>query len=326
VDKLLDPVTGDYVVDVLSRIDKDLLSQKCLDHGFVKVLDCMPRLIPADQGMADFALADAARISYQKGTRKLSSDAGLIDNLIRNEHTSPIEQGEFKFHIRLPIFVMRQLVRHRTASLNEESARYSELASDFYVPDVKDWAMNTTANKQATVKYEITPEIATVLANWVRTHNDESYKLYQELLDGSPGSEVDIASIPPIAREQARMVLGVNIYTQCVWKIDLKNLFHFLRLRLDSHAQYEIRVFALAMARVVEAVFPVAWKSFKNNFIDGVRLSGEEIEIILYLMRGEYVPACLYLSALGWTERRLNEFKSKVAPFQFNLDPLIIKK
>lgn len=327
---LIDPVTGDQMVDVLSTIAPELLNQKCLDHGFVKVLDCMPRLIPAGTAGADFALADAARISYQKGTRKANSDTALIDHLIRNEHTSPIEMGELKFHVRLPIFVMRQLVRHRTASLNEESARYSQLAADFYVPEPEHWAINTSADKQATQQGKFTIDQAQRLHALVTEHNRNSYALYEAMLydddtnkdafDSETGDEVfnvlldQIATqIPGLAREQARMILGVNIYTQCVWKMDLKNLLHCMRLRTDKHAQYEIRVFADAIARVIEALFPAAWNSFKDNFIDGVKFSGLEIQMLTALSSTQGDLAIKLMKDNHWSTRRLIEFKTKAA-------------
>jgi thymidylate synthase (FAD) len=314
---MYDPVTGDDVVDVLDQIDPSLLKQKCLDHGFVNLLDVMPRLVPSAHPTCDFALADAARISYQKGTRKVNEDKGLIDNLIRNQHTSPIEMGELKFHIRLPIFVMRQHVRHRTASLNEESARYSVLASDFYVPDPKDWAMNTASDKQATVKYVIDEEVANTLYRWITEHNEEAYALYTKLLEGGDDDDAQLDyGLPPIAREQARMVLGTNIYTQCIWKCDLKNLLHYLRLRTDAHAQYEIRVFADAIARAVQACFPVAWQSFKDNFIDGVNFSKTEMgvvcEVFSAMFDGMVQRPANYMKSLGWTKRRGEEFLKKL--------------
>ncbi len=308
---LICPVTGDTMVDVLASMAPELINQKCLDHGFVKTLDCMPRLIPIDVNGCDFALADAARISYQKGTRKINADTALIDHLIRNEHTSPIEMGELKFHIRLPIFVMRQHVRHRTASLNEESARYSELASDFYIPEPEHWAMNTAANKQATVQYNMPQETANTLHKWIKDHNEDSYRLYQQLLEGSESADADIV-IPGIAREQARMVLGVNIYTQCVWKCDLKNLLHYLRLRTDKHAQWEIRVFADAIARVVGALFPASWNSFEDNFIRGVRFSGMELAIVRKMGDITITEFCQMLKDINWSKSRWGEFKKKL--------------
>lgn len=338
---IYDPVNGDSVVDVLAHIAPELLNQKCLDHGFVKVLDCMPRLVPAPTveqpadgpqfvraASCDFAIADAARISYQKGTRKVSADSGLIDNLIRNRHTSPIEMGELKFHIRLPIFVMRQHVRHRTASLNEESARYSELASDFYVPDPDKWAINTPADKQATVHADFTAKKVKRLHRVLTAHNTASYRLYQSLLAGNelppPGENThvvddlwtEIEDILGIAREQARVVLGVNIYTQCVWKIDLKNLLGYLSLRCDKHAQYEIRVFADAIARVVEALFPACWKSHKDHdpFMDGVNFGASELRVVKCLLFSGCAEVHLppLIKELGWTQRRFGEFKAKV--------------
>jgi len=306
---MIDPTTGDDVVDVLSLLNPSLLNQKVLDHGFVRILDCMPRLVPARD--CDFALADAARISYQKGTRKVSADAGLVDHLIRNRHTSPIEMGELKFHLRMPIFVMRQHVRHRMASMNEESARYSELASDFYIPSPEHWAVNTAANKQATVQGNVTPEQAKRLHQWLLDHNEQSYALYEKLLAGDvcefDGIRTDI---PGIAREQARMVLGVNIYTQCIWKIDLKNLLHYLSLRCDAHAQFEIRALAEPIRKVVAALFPGAWASFQDHFMDGVNLGRSEIEIVRALLgTGD---ALSMARALGWTGRRAGEFATKV--------------
>lgn len=323
---LIDPVTGDEVVDVLDMIHPSLLKQKCLDHGFVNLLDSMPRLVPLGSRNCDFALADAARISYQKGTRKLNEDAGLVDYLIRNKHTSPIEMGELKFHIRLPIFVMRQLVRHRTASLNEESARYSVLASDFYVPRQEDWAANTPTNKQATVRGAVTdPELAKFLHDRLTMHNGVSYQLYQLLLgereDESVNDEEadywDQLGVPSIAREQARMVLGTNIYTQCIWKQDLKNLLHLTQLRTDPHAQWEIREFGDAIARVNEALFPAAWKSWKDNVIDGVSISRTEGEIITMMLAEKPQHTANFIKALGWSKRRGEEFfkKLKKAPW-----------
>ena len=185
---ILDPITGDMMVDILAWLKEkrpDLMDQKVLDHGFCRILDVMPRFCPYVENMppaCDFALADAARLSYQKGTRKVSSDAGLVDNLIRNRHTSPIEMGELKFHLRMPIFVMRQHVRHRTASLNEESARYSQLASDFYLPEPKHWAINTSADKQATQQGKFTLEQAQKLYDVVQEMNARSYALYEAML------------------------------------------------------------------------------------------------------------------------------------------------
>ncbi len=339
IETLLDPVTGDRVVDVLRVIEvlhPGILRQRCLDHGFVDIVDVMPRLVPAECLNGDFSLAEAARLSYQKGTRKISTDAGLIDNLIRNRHTSPIEMGELKFHIRLPIFVMRQHVRHRTASLNEESARYSQLAGDFYVPEPDKWAINTSSDKQATQQGKFTPRQAQQLYAAVKRHSAQSYALYEAMLYDVETSkepydrqsfdeDYDIfldeiaASVPGLGREQARMILGVNIYTQCYWKCDLKNLLHYISLRSDPHAQYEIRVFSDAIRNVTSTLFPQAWSSFQDHFVDGVNFGREELKIIKEITADfdgscdpEMKVASNLTATMKWTYRRLEEFSKKL--------------
>lgn len=338
-----DPVTGADSIDVLQYLAihrPHLLKQPCLDHGFVNIVDVMPRLVPLDCGSCDFSLADAARLSYQKGTRKVSTDAGLIDNLIRNRHTSPIEMGELKFHIRLPIFVMRQHVRHRTASLNEESARYSQLAGDFYIPEPERWAINTSSDKQATQQGKFTPDQARQLHALVSDHNERSYALYEAMLydkdtadckfddvgayTGEEGFNLfldEIANkVPGLGREQARMILGVNIYTQCYWKVDLKNLLHYISLRSDPHAQYEIRVFSDAIRAVTAALFPQAWSSFQDHFVDGVNFGREEMKIAkalitdsVTLQQGQVIGFVAgIVDQMGWTGRRLEEFSKKL--------------
>lgn len=324
-----DPVTGDLMVDVLAALDMNqhaLMDQKVLDHGFVRILDVMPRLVPVECMNGDFSLADAARISYQKGTRKVSSDRGLVDHLVRNRHTSPIEMGELKFHLRMPIFVMRQHVRHRTASLNEESARYSELDSDFYVPEPAHWAINTAANKQATVQIDhgsVSGALPRFLHKQITKHNEISYKLYQLLLGNHAGRGEedkywDMLGVPAIAREQARMVLGVNIYTQCIWKIDLKNLMHYLSLRCDPHAQFEIRAIADPIRCVVAALFPASWASFEDHFMDGVNFAKSELVIVKALVMNtcddttDKANLLLHVFGLGWSYTRLVEFSKKL--------------
>jgi thymidylate synthase (FAD) len=190
---------------------------------------------------------------------------------------------------------MRQHIRHRTCKINEISARYSELDNEFYVPALSDWKINTANDKQIGVDSGMSASDATTLYNIISAHDERSYKLYKALLDGD-----ELVGIKPIAREQARMVLGVNVYTQCIWKMDLRNLLHYIGLRADTHAQYEIRVYADAIAKVVEALFPYTWKSFKDNFIDGVSFSGTEIGIL----NGGLVPE-------HWSTARREEFNAK---------------
>ena len=342
---IVDAVSGAPCVDILEHLsytNPGVLRQKCLDHGFVNIVDVMPRLVPVETLTCDFSLADAARLSYQKGTRKVSTDVGLIDNLIRNRHTSPIEMGELKFHIRLPIFVMRQHVRHRMASLNEESARYSQLAGDFYIPEPEHWAINTSADKQATQQGKFTREQAIMLHRLVKKHSEDSYAIYEALLYDDATATVDekrvalkdqdpegfqallddiALEIPGLGREQARMILGVNIYTQCYWKIDLKNLLHYISLRSDPHAQFEIRVFSDAIRAATAALFPQAWASFQDHFVDGVNLGREELKIVGSLVtdfsasqQDQIVGFTVgIIDRQGWTVRRLEEFNKKLA-------------
>lgn len=325
-----DPVSGSTVVDALAWLPPDLLDQPVLDHGYVKLLDVMPRLLPVEAAGLDGALADAARVSYQGGTRSLRQDAALVDYLIRHEHTSPVEMAELKFQLRLPIFVMRQHVRHRTASLNEESARYSILTGEFHVPE--GFRVNTGANRQAGSTVDLGEDRRVRLVEAIRRHDARSYGLYQALLGQDPPAEATLAAdlgpldaqelaavaeaSPGVAREQARMVLGTNVYTSCVWKIDLKNLLHYLRLRLAAEAQAEIRVYAQAMARVVAVLFPAAWESFRTHFIDGLTLSPAELAAyrVWVTDRSRFPDHC---RQQGWSTRRIDELAGR---FQ-NLEP-----
>ena len=286
------------MIDALTLIPEHLKHQRVLDHGEIVILDCMPRLIDAPDPMfiaCDTACAEAARTSYQAGTKAASSDVALIDNLMRNNHNSPLEMCEIKFYLRLPIFVMRQLVRHRTSNLNEESARYSVLRDDFYVPTR--WAENTDKDKQATDQSTATIRHADWAAR-IAHHNATSYALYEQLL--SEG----------LAREQARMVLGTNIYTSCVWKCDLHNFMHMLRLRLDSHAQYEIRVFAEAMFNVAQVLFPAAIASFLANRVNAATLNRDEASLLVQLARGTLFEDLAFPAT--WSKRRRHEFQQKI--------------
>lgn len=306
---LYDPILKCECYDVLDALPRHLLDIPVLNHGFVRVLDVMPRLVPVGD-TCDVAVTHMARQSYQKGTKSLSDDAGLIDHLVRNEHTSPIEGGELKFHLRMPIFVARQHIRHRTASVNEESARYSVLEDDFYVPDPGTWATNTSRNKQATEQVDLSQDVVSKLHSYITKHSEESYNLYKRLLSGDEESD---PKIPGVAREQARMVLGTNIFTKMVWKIDLKNLLHYLRLRCASDAQYEIRVYADAMAGVVSRLFPMTYASFVDNMVDGVRFSGFELRLLSTIIKSDAADAISLMDEKGWSQRRRAEFIAKLA-------------
>ena len=213
-----------------------------LDHGFVRVIDYMGD---------DAAIVQAARVSYGRGTKRVSEDAGLIRYLMRHRHSTPFEMCEIKFHVKLPIFVARQWIRHRTANVNEYSARYSILDREFYIPTPAQLAAQSAVNRQGRGDVLEGEEAARVLH---LLHDDatRAYDHYVDMLNENPDGTPRDPAKQGLARELARMNLTLNTYTQWYWKIDLHNLFHFLSLRADAHAQYEIRVYAEAMAAMVK--------------------------------------------------------------------------
>jgi thymidylate synthase (FAD) len=226
----------------------------CLDHGFIRLVDSMG---------GDDAIVQAARVSYGKGTRKISQDRGLIRYLLRHRHTTPFEMVEFKFHCKMPIFVARQWVRHRTANINEYSLRYSEARDEFYIPDEKHILFQSKLNKQGR-SGEVSADLKKKVQDYFREISDRSYAVYSELNEAG------------IARELARAVLPVNIYTEWYWKNDLHNILHFLSLRMDPHAQYEIRIYAEAMAKIVKQIAPFAYEAFQDYVVGGMRFSSIE--------------------------------------------------
>lgn len=221
-----------------------------LDKPF-PVLGGVGEVVLQDYMGSDDAIVSAARTSYGNGTKTKREDAALIDYLIRNEHWSPVEQVVLKFRMKMPIFIARQFIRHRTARLNEVSARYSELPDNFYVPTV--WRMQDTKNKQGSVAAPLNHERITKL---VADHSKKSYELYQLLLNEEN-----------VAREMSRMVLPLNIGTAWVWQMDLRNLFNFLKLRLDNHAQLEAQEYAKVIGMMVQTVAPVAYESFERHVL-----------------------------------------------------------
>ena len=230
----------------------------CLDKGFVRLVDSMG---------GDDAIVQAARVSYGKGTRKVTQDRGLIRYLMRHRHTTPFEMVEFKFHCKMPIFVARQWVRHRTANINEYSLRYSEARDDFYIPDKDDIHFQSKVNRQGRDLTDVPDELKEKVIRYFEEMSERSFSLYQELNEAG------------IARELARAILPVNIYTEWYWKNDLHNTLHFLHLRMDSHAQYEIRVYANAMAKFVEEIAPIAFEAFMDYVVNGMRFTGTERSI-----------------------------------------------
>ena len=215
----------------------------------------------------DDAIVQAARVSYGQGTSKVSQDRGLIRYLMRHRHTTPFEMVEFKFHCKMPIFVARQWVRHRTANINEYSLRYSEARDEFYFPDPEHIQFQSALNKQGR-SGEVPLELKQKVLDYFKEISERSFTMYQELNEEG------------IARELARSLLPVNIYTEWYWKNDLHNLLHFIGLRSDSHAQYEIRVYSDAMAVSVKAVAPFAWEAYQDYVVHGMRFSRIEQNLL----------------------------------------------
>ena len=248
-----------------------------LDHGFVRVIDYMGD---------DSAIVQSARVSYGKGTKQISNDKGLIKYLMRHRHSTPFEMCEIKFHIKLPIFIARQWIRHRTANVNEYSARYSILDKEFYIPSMENVAAQSTINNQGRGEVLSSDEAAEVISI-LKKDAEQTYANYETLLNENPNGESIDSSKPGVARELARMNLTLNTYTQWYWKIDLNNLLHFLALRADAHAQYEIRVYADIMMDIVKKWVPIAADAFEDYRIGGTEVSAKEINLLKKLLRGE---------------------------------------
>ena len=223
----------------------------CLDKGFVRLVDSMG---------GDDAIVQAARVSYGKGTSKVSQDRGLIRYLMRHRHTTPFEMVEFKFHAKMPIFVARQWGRHRTANINEYSLRYSEARDEFYTPDPEHIQFQSALNKQGRAG-KVPKKLTDKVIKYFMEISERSFEMYQELNEAG------------LARELIRAILPVNLYTEWYWKNDLHNLLHFIGLRSDPHAQYEIRVYSDAMATFVKQVAPFAWEAYQDYVVDGMRFS-----------------------------------------------------
>lgn len=255
--------------DILADLPQTI---ECLNHGHVTLVDCMPRLVPDDQ-TADAAIVQAARVSYGEGTKSISEDRTLIRYLMRRSHTTPLEMVEFKFHCKMPIFVARQWIRHRTASVNEVSARYSEVKDEFYMPQVDSVCAQDKLNKQGREAEPLDTVAVYDFQEDCAGAAKDTYGAYRRNLhDG-------------IARELARINLPLTLYTEWYWKIDLHNLLHFLALRCDSHAQYEIRVFADAMLQLITPIVPLtieAWNDY-HPMRGGMRLSRLEVEALTKL-------------------------------------------
>jgi len=258
-----------------------------LDHGFVGLVEVMG---------SDESIDESARMSYGKGTRTISDRRNLIRYLVRHQHTSPIEMGELRFHLKLPIFVMRQLVRHRTASLNEYSGRYSEMTDEMYVPDIDRIQKQSATNKQGSGD-SIDPDLARSIQMLIDVTQEDTYQAYENLLATG------------FTRELARIVLPVSNYTELYWKIDLKNFFHFSKLRLDPHAQKEIRDLAQLMYDAAKPFFPIACEAFEDYWLNARSYSVFDRTIVKQLV------ACVDSNTFNLI---VNSFRDKMSKREFD--------
>ena len=261
-------------------LDKEI---KVLDHGFVRLVDYMG---------TDERIVQAARVSYGAGTKTVRQDAGLIDYLLRHEHTSPFEHVVLEYHCKMPIFVARQWIRHRTARVNEISGRYSVMTDECYLPPEEQIRYQSTDNKQGRSTEEVPPAFRKKVLDMLLADQQSVYASYDHLIQDG------------LARELARINLPLSLYTEWYWQIDLHNLFHFLRLRLDAHAQWEIREYARVIADTARAVAPMAYQSFERHSLNGARFSADELAALQAWKDGKPSPL---------TGSVLKEFEAKLA-------------
>ncbi len=265
-----------------------------LDHGFVRVIDYMG---------TDSAIVQAARVSYGKGTKKSTDDRGLIHYLLRHAHTTPFEMCEIKFHIKLPFFIARQWLRHRTANVNEYSARYSILDKEFYIPSIEHLAAQSSTNKQGRGQL-LSPEYSRYVIDLLKNDAEHAYAHYEELLNEDAEGSIRNPQKEGLTRELARTNLSLNFYTQMYWKIDLHNLMHFLTLRGDAHAQYEIRAYADVMLTLLERWVPFTYEAFLQYRKESARFSKNGVETLKRLLKGEPVTQ----ETSGMSKREWQEF------------------
>ena len=268
-----------FVPEAEAILDKEF---NVLDKGFVRLVDYMG---------SDERIVATARVSYGKGTKSTREDAGLIDYLLRNAHTSPFEHVVFEFHCKMPIFVARQWIRHRTARLNEISGRYSVMDAEFYVPPVEQIKWQSTDNKQGRNQEDVPAELQQKVIDLIQKDQSAVYANYEEMLNDD------------IARELARINLPLSMYTQWYWQMDLKNMLHFLRLRMDHHAQWEIQEYARVIAGIVKTVCPATYASFERHMVNGANFSAVELEALREMIDGNGCPL---------EGRRLDEFNQKL--------------
>ena len=244
-------------------LDKEF---KVLDKGFVRLIDYLG---------GDSRIVQSARVSYGQGTKSVREDRALIDYLMSHQHTSPFEQVILTFHCKMPIFIARQWIRHRTARINEISGRYSIMENEFYVPNPDQIKFQSKDNRQGRAEEEVPVKLRQKVLNILINDQKSAYENYGKLIEDG------------IARELARINLPLSLYTQWYWQIDLNNLFHFLKLRLDYHAQWEIRQYGKAMAEITKAVAPLAYKAFETHVLNAISFSGKELEALANQLQGK---------------------------------------
>ena len=264
-----------------------------LDHGFIRVIDYMGN---------DTSIVQAARVSYGKGTKQVSTDSGLIKYLMRHWHSTPFEMCEIKYHVKLPIFIARQWIRHRTANVNEYSARYSILDKEFYLPKKEHLAAQSKNNRQGRGEV-LEGDQANKVLSLLKDDAERTYDNYETMLNERYDGSVVDEKEPGLARELARMNLTLNTYTQWYWKTDLLNLMNFLRLRADSHAQYEIRAYADAMLDTLKSWVPITYDAFLDYRVGGTEVSSKGNLIIQKLIKGEKID----MESSGLSKREWNE-------------------
>lgn len=262
---------------------------RVLDHGFVRLVDYLG---------GDARIVQSARVSYGEGTKTVREDKTLIDYLLRNKHTSPFEQVILTFHVKMPIFVARQWIRHRTARLNEISGRYSVMKDEFYVPTPEEVRFQSKRNKQGSSQDDVPLDMRERVIGLLQQEQAQTYQNYEGLLEDG------------IARELARINLPLSLYTEMYWQIDLNNLFHFLRLRMDWHAQYEIRVYGDTMAKIVQVVCPLAYEAFEEHLLHGKSFSRTELEFLRQSLDLSKLSTLLNKSELRDTRKQ--EFLDKL--------------
>ena len=296
--------TKRVTVDALEKILYNAIP--ILDHGFIRVVDYMGD---------DTSIVQAARVSYGKGTKKVSTDAGLIKYLMRHWHSTPFEMCEIKYHVKLPIFIARQWIRHRTANVNEYSARYSILDKEFYLPAPENLAAQSQSNRQGRGDI-LEGEKAKKVLDLLKGDAEQTYNNYEMMLNQRyDGSVIDENSLG-LARELARMNLTLNTYTQWYWKTDLLNLMNFLRLRADHHAQYEIRAYADAMLETVKKWVPITYEAFMDYRVGGTEVSAKGKKVIKKFIKNEVAD----FNSSGLSKREWNELM-----IAFDLKDKIIK-